>query len=286
MEGSTLPPFPHYTWFAHALSVHPPQVFAHHEQRHVMARLLLTMTGDADVTWTTRGIVETVHVGAGDIGFYPCDGAVHGLAITSPAGYRGYMLLLPGGHVCGGCGPGGSLPRRSLDPLPVFRDGVMLACLQRLAAGIARRGISEDVGDEIAARQVVSRLWAVAGAGEPAWRSHSSCFTAAVMREIVARVDEGLAARHSLANVSRGFGLSPSHFAKKFRNSTGLSLNRFINTRRVGEALALLGGRSVPLAQLSLDLGFCSQSHFTRSFRGMTGLTPHKFGRLRHPRER
>jgi AraC-like DNA-binding protein len=38
----------------------------------------------------------------------------------------------------------------------------------------------------------------------------------------------------------------------------------------------------VPLAQQSLDLGFCSQSHFTRLFSGLTGITPHQFRRARH----
>lgn len=101
------------------------------------------------------------------------------------------------------------------------------------------------------------------------------------MRQIVDRVDAYLAAHPSLEHLSQGFGLSPSHFARKFQQSTGLSLNRFMNRRRIGLALALLRSANTPLAQLSLDLGFCSQSHFTRLFRGLTGLTPLQFSRAR-----
>ena len=103
------------------------------------------------------------------------------------------------------------------------------------------------------------------------------------MRQIVANIDAHLTARYSLTDANDGSGLSPSHFAKKFRKSTGLSLNRFMNMRRVNASLDMLAARSVPLAQLSLNLGFCSQSHFTRLFRGVTGLTPHRFSRMQYP---
>jgi AraC-like DNA-binding protein len=77
------------------------------------------------------------------------------------------------------------------------------------------------------------------------------------MRQIVERVDAHLTAHPSLDVMSRGFGLS----------------------------LALLRSGKTPLAQLSLDLGFCSQSHFTRLFSSLTGLTPYQFSREWRPVE-
>ena len=71
-------------------------------------------------------------------------------------------------------------------------------------------------------------------------------------------------------------GLSPSHFAKKFRQSTGLSLNRFVNRRRIIHSLETLKA-DASLASIALDLGFSSQSHFTRLFSGLTGMTPAKY---------
>jgi len=71
-------------------------------------------------------------------------------------------------------------------------------------------------------------------------------------------------------------GLSPSHFAKKFRHSTGLSLCRFINRRRILRSLETLKTDG-PVANVALDLGFSSQSHFTRIFSGLTGMTPARY---------
>ena len=99
------------------------------------------------------------------------------------------------------------------------------------------------------------------------------------MKQIVERVDAHLSQRGSLDEISRGFGLSPSHFARKFQQSTGLSLNRFMNRRRIGWSVALLKTSRELLSQLSLDLGFSSQSHFTRLFSGLTGITLYQFRR-------
>jgi AraC family transcriptional regulator len=139
--------------------------------------------------------------------------------------------------------------------------------------------LAQDVGAEIAARQVLIRLAAIAGGHPPDWLRDTSVFTPRVMTLIVERVDAHLRVRASLDEISSGFGLSPSHFARKFQKSTGLSLNRFMNRRRIGLALASLRTGRTPLAQLSLDLGFSSQSHFTRLFSGLTGLTPFQFRR-------
>ena len=78
-------------------------------------------------------------------------------------------------------------------------------------------------------------------------------------------------------------GLSPSHFAKKFRQSTGLSLHRFINRRRIRASLESLKSQSQPLAHTALDLGFSSQAHFTHQFSRLTGFTPAKYQKQFRP---
>lgn len=279
MDGATLSPYPHHSWLAHWIVIRPPRVFELYEDRYVSHRLLLSTAGDADLAWTTNGNNVSFHSAAGDIGFYPCDHAMHGLAITTTGGYRSYAILLPEKHLSDVCVSDGVREGRAFHAMPVFRDPVIHASLVRLAGGGGVRHVSEGIGDEIAARQIIMRLCALAGGRLPEWQKDTSVFTPAVMRQVVERVDAHLATHPTLEEVSRGFGLSPSHFARKFQQSTGLSLNRFMNRRRIGLSLALLGRVQTPLAQLSLDLGFCSQSHFTRLFRGLTGLTPHQFSR-------
>jgi len=279
MDGPELSPYPHHSWFAHWLTVHPPQVFEVFEERRVTHRLFLTTSGEAQVMWTSRGKATPFHATSGDVGFYPCDHAVHDFAITTTTGYQAYAMFLPVDHLADLCLSDGMHLGDGVHAMPVVRDAVLHAGLVRLAGGGGRRLVSEEIGDEIAARQIVMRLCALAGGRVPEWRRDTSVFAPHVMRQIVERVDGLLGTRVSLAQVSSGFGLSPSHFARKFHQSTGLSLNRFINRRRIRQSLAMLSAGEVSLPQLSLELGFCSQSHFTRVFSSLTGITPHQFGR-------
>jgi AraC-like DNA-binding protein len=279
MDGSRLSPYPHLSWFGYGLAIRPPQVFFLHEYMAVTHRLIVNQEGDADFLWATGNTDVACHVAGGSLSFFPYDSAPHSLAITASGGYRGHELLVPRKHLESVCDAEGARHTADFRVMPVFQDTLLLACALRLLSGNAQGCLAGDVGDEIAARQLIMRLAAWAGGRSPDWAKDTSVFTPRVMTLIVERVDAHLRLRASLKEISEGFGLSPSHFARKFHASTGLSLNRFMNRRRIGQSLALLKTSTQPLARLSLDLGFSSQSHFTRLFSGLTGLTPHQFRR-------
>ena len=69
-------------------------------------------------------------------------------------------------------------------------------------------------------------------------------------------------------------GLSPSHFGRAFKASTGRTPHRWIVERRIELAQRLMqrSGKSIVIA--GEMAGFASQSHFTKSFRTVTGTTP------------
>lgn len=280
MDGIRLSAYPHYSWYAHWLTVRPPRVFDAQDSRYVTHRLLLTTSGDADIAWTSEGHNLRFHSMVGDIGFFPCDFNSHSLAITTAGGFQAYELCVPDAHIRRVCESESVQPVVTLQAVPLFRDALIRASLLRLSAGSGSRQISEEIGDEIAARQIVMGISLVAGGLIHDWLRDTSVFDPSVMRRIVERLDAHLGVHFSLFEASEGFGLSPSHFARKFQHSTGLSLNRFMNRRRIGSSLAVLKTRGASLSQLSLDLGFSSQSHFTRLFSGLAGITPHQFRRL------
>lgn len=283
MHASHDSPYPHYVWLAHWLAIHPPQTFTRYECRHVTHRLLLTTTGDADVLWATDGAENRFHSAVGDIGFFPCDRATHALSVTTVADYGAYAVCVPDDQLSHVCTSEGLPPAIDFHAIPVFRDALMEASLLRLSSRAEDRQGSGDIGAEIDARQIVLRLCAAVGGRKPDWQKDTSVFTPGVMRRIVEHMDATLGVHASLEEMARNVGLSPGHFARKFQQSSGLSLNRFMNSRRIGMSFAMLRTGSSPLSRIALDLGFASQSHFTRLFSQLTGLTPQRFRRL-HPR--
>lgn len=85
----------------------------------------------------------------------------------------------------------------------------------------------------------------------------------------------------TIAQVARECGLTPSHFARAFRRSFGMSPHRHLTGLRVEEAKALLAQPHLPLADIALICGFGDQSHFTRVFGQVAGVSPGVWRRLR-----
>jgi AraC family transcriptional regulator len=78
----------------------------------------------------------------------------------------------------------------------------------------------------------------------------------------------------TIAEVARACGLSPSYFARQFREATGLHPHQWLLRQRVDRAKALMRSTSLSLAHVADAVGFADQSHFTRVFARLEGLTP------------
>jgi AraC family transcriptional regulator len=68
--------------------------------------------------------------------------------------------------------------------------------------------------------------------------------------------------------------MSPYHFVRLFKRSSGGPPHRFLIRRRIDEARALLAARTVPIAEVARLVGFRTPSHFTTTFRRIAGMTP------------
>jgi AraC family transcriptional regulator len=101
---------------------------------------------------------------------------------------------------------------------------------------------------------------------------------AAVLRRLQGFVEAHLDQPLSIGDLATCANLSPYHFARAFKRSTGESPHAYVLRRRIGKAKeALAAGRS--LAETASLCGFSSQSHFTERFRAQTGVTPGQFWR-------
>lgn len=279
MSGSGFSQFPHFSWLSHTPSFLPPRAFGVYAVRGVVHRLVFQEEGSATVEWKTRGKSSRYQIVPGDLGFFPADGRSHAFAMTPLDPCGASEILLPPNHLQGVLEEA-TARRMQLNPIPVFQDAHLKAFVQRLLCDNSDGSIAQDPGVEITARQILLRLAHLTGAASPEWTNRGAVFSASAMQYIVERVDACLARRLSLSDLCREFCLSESHFARKFKYSSGMSFSRFVIRRRIRHSFGLLRSSFLPIARLSLDLGFCSQSHFTRQFSQATGYTPHQFRRF------
>lgn len=74
-----------------------------------------------------------------------------------------------------------------------------------------------------------------------------------------------------LARVS---GVSEAHFARSFKEAFGLPPHRYLLTRRIERAKALLRETELPITEIAYETGWESLGTFGRTFRDITGESP------------
>jgi transcriptional regulator GlxA family with amidase domain len=74
-----------------------------------------------------------------------------------------------------------------------------------------------------------------------------------------------------LARVSR---VSPAHFARSFKQAFGLPPHRYLLTRRIERATALLRDTDLSITEIAFHTGWASLGTFGRIFRDITGASP------------
>jgi AraC-like DNA-binding protein len=94
------------------------------------------------------------------------------------------------------------------------------------------------------------------------------------LRRVTDYVKQNLDKDLTLAELAAVVYMSPSHFARLFKCSTGLSPHRLVIRQRIARAEAFLATQESSIAQISRMAGFRTPSHFTTVFRRVLGTTP------------
>ena len=98
-----------------------------------------------------------------------------------------------------------------------------------------------------------------------------------VLERMRASFDEDL----TLGRLAALAGLSPSHFARSFRQATGESPHRYLIGLRIERARSLLETTDLPIIEVGLRCRFDGPSHFATAFRKVTGHSPRAWRLLR-----
>ena len=98
------------------------------------------------------------------------------------------------------------------------------------------------------------------------------------LKSAVEFAHDNLAQPLSLEQMATQAHLSPFHFARQFKATTGVSPHQFLMQLRIERAQELLASGHTS-TQAAFATGFYDQSHFVRVFKRATGVTPKSFAR-------
>ena len=99
----------------------------------------------------------------------------------------------------------------------------------------------------------------------------------ALLRRLLRAKDRIDAAPHEewpVRRLARVSGVSEAHFARSFKDAFGLPPHRYLLTRRVERAKALLRDTDLPVTEIAFRTGWNSLGTFGRTFRDVTGESP------------
>jgi AraC-like DNA-binding protein len=85
-----------------------------------------------------------------------------------------------------------------------------------------------------------------------------------------------------VATLARAAHVSPAHFTREFRRAFGETPHRYLLTRRLERAAALLRNTDRTVAEICLSVGLTSVGSFTTSFGKLYGMSPTAY-RAAHP---
>jgi AraC family transcriptional regulator len=97
------------------------------------------------------------------------------------------------------------------------------------------------------------------------------------LRAVEEYIHSHLAQSFALADLADVAHLSEFHFARLFKQTTGLSPHQFVIHQRVERAKRLIAEGRLSLAQIAIDVGFSDQSQLNRHFKRLVGVTPKRY---------
>jgi AraC family transcriptional regulator len=97
-------------------------------------------------------------------------------------------------------------------------------------------------------------------------------------------VRDRLAERITLKDLARAAALSPFHFARTFRQRTGVTPAAYVRAARIGKAKELLRQGELSVKQVGHAVGYPTLPHFSAVFKQGTGLSPRGFAKLHRVR--
>jgi transcriptional regulator GlxA family with amidase domain len=182
-------------------------------------------------------------------------------------------------------------------PLINVEDDAIFTCTGNLwtSAGatttvdLALTFVEQDCGRQIAldvARDMVIFTKRSGGQSQCSTSLVSQMAGTASMRDLQNWLLERLDSKISVEEMAKHTGMSSRHFARTFRENTGLTPSQFVEQARLDKALGLLEDSNLPLKTIAFRCGFASDEQMRKVFKKRLSITAREYRRGRHRAKR
>lgn len=166
------------------------------------------------------------------------------------------------------------LDPQQLNDLPQFTDADLCAAGIMLRDALEEDDISSAVMFEAMSRVFLVKLLQRYGKRRPEEVELSARFTSRHYQAVLSYLRDRLDQTITVDGLAKETGMSPSHFARVFKETLGSTPMQFVMAYRIEQSMKMMEDTARPLGDIALACGFADQAHFTRSFKQLTGQTP------------
>ncbi len=172
----------------------------------------------------------------------------------------------------------GSSRTPEIEPLRGVRDAVVLgtaSILKRAHLGVAH--VDSLLAGTLAHRLAEHVVGHYAGIAQPRrgrGRAGAGRLDRVLLDRVAGVVEDRLGDPLTVDDLAAAATLSPFHFARVFKASTGLAPHEYVTSRRMERAKSLLLSTWLSVPDVAYSVGFSNVSHFRRVFRRHTGFLP------------
>lgn len=114
-------------------------------------------------------------------------------------------------------------------------------------------------------------------ATKPKLSSYGDGLSKPKLRQVTEYINEHLDRDLKIIELAAIAQISPYHFIRLFRKTTGKTPHKYILQQRIEKAKYLLQHGKISISETAAMVGFCDQSHLTKYFKHSTGMTPRQY---------
>lgn len=170
------------------------------------------------------------------------------------------------------------------EPLSGVLAESVLGLLAKADLDLARTGLPEAADSPRGAIRHAASILRIAlerQAGHAPLIPNPGALAAWQINRVTRHIDEHLAERINVEELSRIARRSTAHFCRAFKRSMGETPHHFVTRRRLRRAQQLMLSGQESLSEIAVACGFSDQAHFCNRFREAFGISPAAWRRER-----
>lgn len=101
--------------------------------------------------------------------------------------------------------------------------------------------------------------------------------TEKLVKDICLYIDNNINDSLTIDEIASEFHFNKFHLMRKFKENTGLTINQYMNNRKIQNSMHALTYTDDSMLKIALNNGFNSLEYFSEQFTKIVGLSPSKF---------